>query len=553
MQLSTATAWFRGASEGCASSEGRRRAGWLAAGAVTVFCMIAMLAAAAQAATITVDSLSDTSSLGTCTLRDAISTAQGSPVTGSDCTSTADTTNFIVFKSGLTGIITLGHMLPTIMNGTTLTITGPNISPGITIDGNAAVGAMKVDSGATLNLTNLTVAHANSGADGGGVYNAGTLTVTNITFFEDDAGGGGAIANEGGTLTVTDSTFYANIAAGSLGGAIYSSGPTTVNNTTFSYNLAAGSNPAGGGGIYSNGPLTVTNSTFSGNLAPGTAGNGGGIYSNGPTIVNNTTFSHNRAGTPHLLQGSGGGIYNYGGPLTVTNSTFSGNSAPGDYGFGGGIESGGTLTLTNSTFSGNSANGLYGGGGDLDNFGDASIKGTIFAGRSRGGNCSGDTITDDGFNVSGDGTCASGGEGSLNNVTKGELNLDPRGLRDNGGPTRTIALLAGSVAIDEIPYTSCTYPVGSLNPCSTTPSNHELTCDQRGMPRAGPNPNSYCDIGAYEYQVTSAFAGQPSTANCYGESVSALVRQYGSLRAAAAVLGYSSVKELNAAMRNFCG
>ena len=44
--------------------------------------------------------------------------------------------------------------------------------------------------------------------------------------------------------------------------------------------------------------------------------------------------------------------------LTITNSTFSGNSAVTD---GGGICNGGTVTITNSTFSGNSA-GTSGGG-----------------------------------------------------------------------------------------------------------------------------------------------------------------------------------------------
>ncbi len=52
------------------------------------------------------------------------------------------------------------------------------------------------------------------------------------------------------------------------------------------------------------------------------------------------------------VSGDGGGIFNDG-TLTVTNSTFSGNSAVDG---GGGIyNSGGTLTVTDSTFSGNSA------------------------------------------------------------------------------------------------------------------------------------------------------------------------------------------------------
>ena len=48
----------------------------------------------------------------------------------------------------------------------------------------------------------------------------------------------------------------------------------------------------------------------------------------------------------------GGGIFNAGGTLTVSDSTFSGNSASAD---GGGIYSHGTLTVSNSTFSGNAA------------------------------------------------------------------------------------------------------------------------------------------------------------------------------------------------------
>ena len=45
--------------------------------------------------------------------------------------------------------------------------------------------------------------------------------------------------------------------------------------------------------------------------------------------------------------------------MTVTNSTFSGNSALS--GGGGGIDNEGTLTVTNSTFSDNSASGDGGG------------------------------------------------------------------------------------------------------------------------------------------------------------------------------------------------
>jgi probable HAF family extracellular repeat protein len=49
------------------------------------------------------------------------------------------------------------------------------------------------------------------------------------------------------------------------------------------------------------------------------------------------------------------------------------------------------------------------------------------------------------------------------------------------------------------------------------------------------------------------FAGTPGTANCHGQSVSALARQYGGLNAAAAALGFSSVGALQNAILAFCG
>jgi YVTN family beta-propeller protein len=53
-------------------------------------------------------------------------------------------------------------------------------------------------------------------------------------------------------------------------------------------------------------------------------------------------------------------------------------------------------------------------------------------------------------------------------------------------------------------------------------------------------------------QPAPKFAGSPGKANCYGKSVSALARQYGGLKAAAAALGYSSVSALKHAIRAYC-
>jgi Beta-propeller repeat len=59
--------------------------------------------------------------------------------------------------------------------------------------------------------------------------------------------------------------------------------------------------------------------------------------------------------------------------------------------------------------------------------------------------------------------------------------------------------------------------------------------------------------GAFVAKVaTLAFAGTPGTANCQGQSVSALAREFGGLEAAAAALGFPSVQALQDAIREFC-
>jgi CSLREA domain-containing protein len=113
-------------------------------------------------------------------------------------------------------------------------------------------------------------------------------------------------------------------------------------------------------------------------------GAGGGVYNGGTLTVTNSTFYGNSAGAVAV----GGAIYN-GGTLTVLNSTFWDNSA-GSTGFGGAIYNLATLTVSNSTFSGHSP----------DSIGRASttgtLSGTILAGKSTNGNCDGSSITDGG-------------------------------------------------------------------------------------------------------------------------------------------------------------
>ncbi len=69
------------------------------------------------------------------------------------------------------------------------------------------------------------------------------------------------------------------------------------------------------------------------------------------------------------------------------------------------------------------------------------------------------------------------------------LKIDPM-LRNNGGRTKTYALLPGSPAIDAIPLQYCQVK-------DIFNSQSGMYTDQRGMKRPDEN-ESACDIGAYE-------------------------------------------------------
>jgi hypothetical protein len=60
-------------------------------------------------------------------------------------------------------------------------------------------------------------------------------------------------------------------------------------------------------------------------------------------------------------------------------------------------------------------------------------------------------------------------------------------------------------------------------------------------------------VGAAWVFAQPVFAGTPGKANCHGQSVSALARQYGGLNGAAAALGFPSVSALQNAILAFCG
>ncbi|GAX40857.1 Na-Ca exchanger/integrin-beta4 [Tolypothrix sp. NIES-4075] len=327
----------------------------------------------------------------------------------------------------------------------------------------------------SLTVTNSTISDNKAkltsgkyGGDGGGIYNYNydvTLMLTNVTLSGNSAIDGGGIYNYG-DLTVSNSTLSGNSAIDGAGGIYNEYGITTVTNSTLSDNSAQ----QDGGGILNGGTLMLTNVTLSGNS---TNYYGGGIYNYGTTTVTNSTLSGNST------IDSGGGIYNYGTTI-VTNSTLSGNSAQQE---GGGIYNEvGTTTVTNSTLSGNSAQ--QEGGGIYNEIDTVKAKNTIIANNTANSNPDFDgTLTSDGYNLIGNtsGTTITG------NTTGNILNVNPKldTLKDNGGPTYTMALLTGSPAIN----------AGDSASAPTT--------DQRGTDRI---KNNKIDIGAYESNLNPPLA-----------------------------------------------
>ena len=179
-----------------------------------------------------------------------------------------------------------------------------------------------------LVLLALAVASAPTPAQAGGIVSV----CDEANLLAALAGGGTVTFNCSGTITLTATiTIAADTTIDGSGQSVTISGNHAVRvftvNAGVTLNLdrltVAGGSAATGGGIYNSGTLTVSNSTFAGNSA---GFGGGGIDNSGTLTVSNSTFSSNSAyydGT-----GRGGGIYNRnGGTLTVNNSTFAGNSA----------------------------------------------------------------------------------------------------------------------------------------------------------------------------------------------------------------------------------
>lgn len=320
-------------------------------------------------------------------------------------------------------------------NGGGLHISGDgdvSISGG-TVNGNFAAqeGGGLWNSTGTLTITGTTIsnntvnAEDNAGNDqgGGGVFNnGGTLDIDNATITDNqadiNAGNGGGVMTVGGTVTIDGGTISGNSAVRAGGGIENNAGTVTLTDVTLGGTLAADGNTAGinGGGLHVSG-VGITE-IFGGRVSNNVAGQeGGGLWNSasgsmviqssgsGGTLIDSNTANGDDAAT---VQG-GGGIFNVGGTLSISDATISNNvstaTLAGNGGGGVAIEGGANNTITDTTISGNSATeagGSADGGGiliangaTLEVFG-GSISGNT-ANRAGGGienNASSVTLTD---------------------------------------------------------------------------------------------------------------------------------------------------------------
>jgi hypothetical protein len=345
-----------------------------------------------------------------------------------------DTINF-----GVTGTINLTSALPDLTHNISINGPGANL---LTVWGGGYDSYFRygsffriftVPAGATVSISGLTISGGAASDFGGGINNAGTLTLSNSTV----------------TGNIADPACW-HIASGcpwddlaTYGGGIFNGNATgtailTINNSTISNNQDPGGDGGGiaNGGRYSSGALvrggtvTLNNSTVSGNWAE----SGGGIYTElggGTLNVTNSTIASN------VARSDGGGIYKSNGTFTISNSTIAENRAGSSF---GGIR--GIPTLRNSIVAGNTA----------DRYPD--LPGTT---------------TSSAFNLIGSNPL-----------------LGP--LQDNGGPTQTLALLAGSPALN------------------TGDSAQLGVPDQRGVVRSGG-----VNIGAYQASASAFVLTAPAT------------------------------------------
>lgn len=326
------------------------------------------------------------------------------------------------------------------------------------IDANGIDRAFFIHPDRTAVISRVTIRHGLVESAGGGIRLDGTLTLIDSIVAENygSAGGGGIWVNSSGRFVVLRSKLILNSAQNG-GGGVYVNGRATFNDSSVTANSSSF-----GAGILVAGPgisvLKVYRSTISGNVASSI---GGGVYNNtAAAYFFNSTISGNAA------NGNGGGIWNFG-QIWLYNTSIIANDASHDRnppgGVGGGVYNSGQtsrLVAVNSLIA------------------DNTILDSPIA-----DDCNG-VLEVYGWNLLADyAGCSFSGNGAAGRGLVSTNTIGP--LADNGGPTLTHALLAGSEAIDTTTAQGCIDDTLAL-----------LATDQRGAVRIA---GAKCDVGAYEF------------------------------------------------------
>ena len=378
-----------------------------------------------------------------------------------------------------------------IISGNTANLTGAGISAvsgslviedSEILDNVAGTVGGGASSGATTTIRR-TLFSGNTGSSAGGLQLSPAPGTSHLVeqseFAENEVTGsaGGVFIVGSGSVAIADVTIRDN-QSGQFGGGLAINGASV---TATRLHVTGNESNTFGGGIYltGSGTLTLTNSAISGNSATLHGGGFATVSALTTVTLDGVTLSGNS--TPGL----GGGIFSRTPNTTIRNVTLSGNSAA----VGGGLALHEAFNLTNVTIVGNTATELGGGvaapettTGQFQGSGTLTLRNVLLSGNQvngAAGNCGTNgagSILSTGNNLSDDATC-----GGL--TMPGDKPDTPAGvsatLADNGGPTWTHALQAGSAAID----------AGLPAVCPAT--------DQRGFGRTGP-----CDIGSFEFGGT---------------------------------------------------
>jgi len=209
------------------------------------------------------------------------------------------------------------------------------------------------------------------------IASGASLTLSNVTLAGNNTNAGGVQVNAGGTLTMNNNSTIENVRRTVVGGAVALSGSGSAEGNRARLNMNAGSSIAGnsatnGGGIHmgTNSVVNVNGGTITQNTSTSTASGagGGGVFIGTATsrfYMSSGVISENASNSGTRTNAGGGGIrinnghLNIGFDVVIENNRSTGTATTA--GGGGIFQAGGTILMNGGVIRGNSAAGQGGG------------------------------------------------------------------------------------------------------------------------------------------------------------------------------------------------